>query len=95
MRLLAISVLETSESRTQKKMDDIYTFGMKHYVPAAPVERSIIRTLKNILFVLATSVKCTVFGVFLLIKSFVLLFVPLPTKNIQNQVALVRTERLF
>lgn len=70
-------------------MDDIYTFGMKQYVSAGPVERSLLRTIKNILLILATSVKCTIFGVFILMKSFIYMFVPTSSKDIQNQVALV------
>lgn len=70
-------------------MDDIYTFGQKPYIPADPLQRSVLRSGKNVLLFLLTSVKCSVFGIFILLKSIVFLFIPLPTKDIQNQVALV------
>lgn len=71
-------------------MEDIYTFGKKRYEPAVPLEASIISIVQNAVIVLATIVKCSVIGVWILVKSFVLMFIPRPSKNIQNQVAMVR-----
>lgn len=34
--------------------------------------------------------KCTIYGLWIIIKSIILIVLPLPTKNIQNQVALVK-----
>lgn len=79
-------------------MDDLYSFGKKAYVPADPIQRSAIKLVKNVLIVLYATVKCTVLGVFVLIKSLLLIIVPRFDKDIQNQVALVRnvnTKRIF
>lgn len=70
-------------------MDDLYSFGKKKYIPADPIQRSATRTVKNVLFVLYLSVKCTVLGIFVIIKSIIFLVIPRFSKNIQNQVALV------
>lgn len=71
-------------------MDDLYSFGKRKYIPADPINRSILRFVKNVLFVFLTTVKCTVFGVFILIKSLIFMVIPELDKDIQNQVALVR-----
>lgn len=73
------------------KMDDLYSFGNIRYIPADPIKRSIFRTVKNVLHVLFAVVKCTVLGIFIIIKAIVLLVIPSSSKDIQNQVALVRT----
>lgn len=72
-------------------MDDLYSFGKKKYVPADPLQRSPIKFVKNVLLVLYATVKCTVLGVFIIIKSILLFIIPRFDKDIQNQVALVRT----
>lgn len=71
-------------------MDDIYTFGQKPYIPADPTDESITRFVQNIGILLFTAVKCTILGGFILLKSIVFLFVPVPSKNIQNKIALVQ-----
>lgn len=70
-------------------MEDIYTFGQKRYEPAVPLELSIITTVQDTFLVLATIIKCSVIGVWILVKSFAFIFIPMPSKNIQNQVAMV------
>ncbi|XP_055322844.1 17-beta-hydroxysteroid dehydrogenase 13-like [Sitodiplosis mosellana] len=70
-------------------MDDLYSFGKYRYIPAEPLKRSIFRTAKNLLLVLFATVKCTVLGVFILIKSLILFIIPRFSKDIQNQVALI------
>lgn len=79
-----------NENKIKRIMDDIYTFGLNQYIPATPIERSFQRTLKNVFVVFLTSVKCAFFGIFIFLKSFLLLFVPMPMKDIQGQVALVK-----
>lgn len=74
------------------RMDDIYLFGRKKYVPAEPVDKSVLRTLKNIFFVLISSVKCAVIGIFIIFKSLLFMVIPSTTKDIQNSVALVRSK---
>lgn len=76
-------------------MEDIYTFGKKRYEPAIPIEKSIITTVRNAAIVLATIIKCSMLGVWILFKSFALMFIPTASKNIQNQVALVGASKLF
>lgn len=71
-------------------MDDLYSFGKKTYIPADPIQRSALKFVKNVLLVLYASVKCTVLGVFITIKSLLLFVIPHFDKDIQNQVALVR-----
>lgn len=75
-------------------MDDIYTFGQKPYIPANPLETSIVRIVQNICLFLLTGVKCTILGGFIILKSIIFLFVPVPSKNIQNKVALVQLSYL-
>lgn len=71
-------------------MEDIYTFGEKRYEPAVPLEISIVNKVRNAFIVLATIIKCSVVGVWILAKSFVLMLIPTPSKSIRNQVAMVR-----
>lgn len=70
-------------------MEDIYTFGKKRYEPAVPLEVSILNSVRNAFIVFATIIKCSVIGVWILAKSFVLMLMPTPTKSIRNQVAMV------
>lgn len=72
-----------------QKMDDLYSFGRSKYNPADPIQRSIFRYLKNVSLVLYTFVKCTFFGIFIILKSLLFVFIPRSWKDIQNQVALV------
>lgn len=76
------------------EMDDIYTFGQTPYIPADPLDPTIARFVQNICILLITGVKCTIIGGFILLKSIVFLFVPVPSKSIQNKVALVQLSYL-
>lgn len=71
-------------------MDDLYSFGKAKYIPADPLQRSVFPIIKNVLLVLFSTVKCTFFGIFIILKSLLFSFIPRFPKNIQNQVALVR-----
>ncbi|XP_031626039.1 17-beta-hydroxysteroid dehydrogenase 13-like [Contarinia nasturtii] len=70
-------------------MDDLYSFGKTKYIPADPINRSIFRIVKNVLLVFFAALKCTVLGVFIIIKAIILFVIPKFAKDIQNQVALV------
>lgn len=72
------------------EMDDLYSFGRSKYNPADPIQRSIFQYLKNVSLVLYAFVKCTFFGIFIILKSLLFVFIPRFPKDIQNQVALVR-----
>lgn len=74
-------------------MEDIYTFGKKRYEPAKPLEVSFTSTVQDVATVLAAIVKCSVIGLWILVKSLVFTFLPTPAKDIQNQVAMVRDVR--
>lgn len=71
-------------------MDDLYSFGKTKYIPADPIQRSIFRTVANLLLVAHTVIKCTALGILLALKSLVFLVIPRSSKDIQHQVALVR-----
>lgn len=71
-------------------MDNLYTFGKEKYVEADELKRSDLRTIINIIKLVATAVKCTILGIFIIIKSLVWSNLPFTAKDIQYQVALVR-----
>lgn len=74
-------------------MDDLYSFGKTKYVPADPIKRSIFRSVKNVLLVLFAALKCTILGIFIIIKAVILFVIPKFPKDIQYQVALVRNRK--
>lgn len=71
-------------------MDDLYSFGKEKYIPADPVQRSVIRLVTNIALVAVAAAKCTFLGIFIIFKSLLFLVIPRSSKDIQHQVALVR-----
>lgn len=71
-------------------MEDLYSFGEEKYIPADPIQRSILRFVKNVAIVVVTAVKCTVLGIFIIFKSLLFLIIPRFSKDIQYHVALVR-----
>lgn len=71
-------------------MDDLYSFGASKYIPAEPLQQSVFGVLKNVAIVLFATAKCTFLGIFIILKSLLFVFIPRFSKDIQNQVALVR-----
>lgn len=76
-------------------MENLYTFGKEKYIPADELKRSHLKTFKNIGIVVLTAVKCTIFGIFISIKSLLQFCMPLKPKDIRNQVALVRSNNFI
>lgn len=76
-------------------MDDLYSFGKEKYIPADPIQRSILLFVKNLVFVVVAAVKCTFLGIFIIFKSILFIIVPRFSKDIQYQVALVRNQSIF
>lgn len=70
--------------------DELHTFGKEKYVAAVKIQRSYSLTIKNILILVTTVVKCTILGIFITIKSLLRINSPGSKKDIRNQVALVR-----
>lgn len=68
-------------------MDDLHTFGKETYIAADGIQRSHYQTIKNVVILVVTAVKCTVLGIFITSKSLLQTY---SKKDIQNQVALVR-----
>lgn len=75
---------------TSKKMENLYTFGRETYIPADELQRTYLHFVKNILIIVVTAVKCTVLGTFITIVSLLQFILPCRSKDIKNQVALVR-----
>lgn len=71
-------------------MEDLYSFGKKKYIPANPIQRSLLRFVKNVAIVAVTAVKCAFLGILIIFKSILFLIVPRFSKDIQYHVALVR-----
>lgn len=63
--------------------------NVRRFEPARPLEITILLTIQNAIRRLATIIKCSAIGVWILVKSFALIFIPTASKSIQNQVALV------
>lgn len=79
--------------RTQNagaKMENLYTFGKEKYIPADELQRTYFQTIKNIITLVVIAVKCTIFGIFVTIKSLLQSILPFRPKDIRDQVALVR-----
>lgn len=53
------------------------------------LERKLLLRFQKYTEILLTIIKCTVFGAWIILKSIISTILPTPTKDIQNQVALV------
>lgn len=63
--------------------------NVQQFEPARPLEIIIVLAVRNAIRRLTTIIKCSAIGVWILLKSFALMFIPMASKNIQNQLALV------
>lgn len=86
---------QTNSVASPVNMDDLHTFGKEKYVAADGIQRSYSLTIKNILILATTALKCTILAIFITIKSLLHINLPCSKKDIRNQVALVRSNFNF